>query len=115
MAAHVRAVSVLLFVSGMCALVFQTAWLRELKLIFGASTPGSGAVLAIFIGGLGLGNAVLGRRVDASANPLRLYAILEIGTSALAMLSPVLVMVARAIYVGVGGQEALGLIGATIV
>ena len=30
-----------------CALVFQTAWLREFRLIFGATTPASAAVLAM--------------------------------------------------------------------
>ena len=73
-----------LFVSGLCALIFQTAWLREFRLIFGASTPASAAVLAIFMGGLGLGNAVLGRRVDRAASPLKLYALFELGISAAA-------------------------------
>src|SRR5438105_58929 len=48
-------VAALLFGSGFCALVYQVAWLREFRLIFGASTAASAAVTAIFIGGLGLG------------------------------------------------------------
>src|SRR5260370_24955472 len=48
-------VAPLLFLSGLCALVYQIAWLREFRLIFGASTAASAAVVAIFIGGLGLG------------------------------------------------------------
>ena len=48
-------VAALLFASGFCALVYQVAWLREFRLIFGASTLASAAVLAIFIGGLGIG------------------------------------------------------------
>ena len=39
--------------SGCCALVYQIGWLREFRLIFGASTAASAAVLAIFVGGLG--------------------------------------------------------------
>ena len=54
----------LLFVSGLCALVYQVAWLREFRLIFGASTAASAAVLAIFIGGLGAGGLLLGGRAD---------------------------------------------------
>ena len=42
-------VAALLFGSGFCALVYQVGWLREFRLIFGASTAASAAVLAIFI------------------------------------------------------------------
>src|SRR5947209_20518207 len=105
---NARIVPVLLFVSGLCALILQTAWLREFRLIFGASTPATAAVLAIFMGGLGLGNLVLGPRADKSANPLRLYAQLELGISLTSALCPLLLVVMRAIYIAVGGQEALG-------
>src|SRR5262245_37822309 len=115
MAAHIRAVSLLVLISGMCALVFQMAWLRELKLIFGGSTSASAAVIAIFMGGLGLGNALLGPRADASQNPLRLYSLLELGISLAAAISPLLVIFVRLIYISVGGQQALGLVGATLV
>ena len=67
-----------LFASGFCALVYQMAWLRLLRLVFGASTAASAAVLAIFMGGLGLGSLVLGKWAEKSRNPLRLYAFLEI-------------------------------------
>lgn len=115
MTSRVLAVSLFLLVSGFAALVFQTAWLREFRLIFGASTPASAAVLAIFMGGLGLGNAVLGRRVDRSPNPLRLYAMFELGISAACVASPFLIELVRGIYFSLGGQEALGISGATIV
>jgi spermidine synthase len=108
------AVASLLFVSGACALVFQTAWLREFRLVFGSTTAASAAVVAIFMGGLGLGNAVLGKRADISPNPLRLYAGLEMAISVTAMISPFLILATRAIYIAAGGQETLGLIGATI-
>ena len=59
----------LLFVSGACALIYQTTWLREFRLVFGASTAASAAVLAIFIGGLGLGARLLGARADRHPRP----------------------------------------------
>src|SRR3989304_10138574 len=65
-------VAAMLFVSGGSALVFQVAWMRELRLVFGATTAAVAAVLAIFMGGLGLGSAVLGRWADRSPNPLRM-------------------------------------------
>ena len=58
-----------LFLSGFCALVYQIGWMREFRLIFGASTAASAAVVAIFIAGLGAGGIVLGKRVDRSARP----------------------------------------------
>jgi hypothetical protein len=115
MNSRVLVVALFLLVSGICALIFQTAWLREFRLIFGASTPASAAVLAIFMGGLGLGNAVLGRRVDASPNPLRLYAMFELGISAACVASPFLIVLVRSVYFSLGGQDTLGITGATIV
>ena len=56
--------------SGACSLVYQVVWQREFRLIFGASTSASGAVLAAFIGGLGAGSLALGGRAERSKNPL---------------------------------------------
>ena len=105
----------LVFASGAAALVFQVAWMRELRLIFGATTASTAAVLAIFMAGLGLGSALLGKRVDRAANPLRMYGLLEIAIALSAAASPWLVDVARAIYISLGGQESLGVASATIV
>jgi spermidine synthase len=107
-------VAALLFCSGACALVYQVAWLRELRLIFGASTAASAAVLAIFMGGLGLGGALLGRRVDANPQPLLLYAKLELAVAGVTLVTPLLVALARATYIAVGGAATLGDGGATV-
>ncbi|MDX1943874.1 MAG: fused MFS/spermidine synthase [Pirellulaceae bacterium] len=114
MSSRVLQVAGLLFVSGLCALVFQSAWLRDFRLIFGSSTPASAAVLAIFMGGLGLGNAILGRRADRAHNPLKMYAQLELGISVATLASPLLMQLARSIYLAIGGQSVLGLTGATL-
>ncbi|MBW2525209.1 MAG: spermidine synthase, partial [Deltaproteobacteria bacterium] len=107
-------VAPLLFFSGLCALVYQVAWLRELRLVFGASTPATAAVLGVFMGGLGYGSLVLSKRADRMRRPLLLYANLEAGIAALAALTPALLAVARAGYVGLGGTTALGMIGGTL-
>ena len=70
MRSRTPAAAALLFGSGFCALVYQTGWLREFRLIFGASTAASAAVLAIFIGGLGAGSLLLGPRADRHPRPL---------------------------------------------
>lgn len=111
----VSAVAPLLFCSGACALVYQVAWLRELRLVFGASTAATAAVLAIFLGGLGVGGALLGRRADRSPSPLGLYAHLELAIAATAALTPLLTLAAREAYVLLGGSTQLGTAGATAV
>jgi spermidine synthase len=112
--ARLSAVGACLFGSGLAALVYQVGWLRELRLVFGASTAASAAVLAVFMGGLGVGGLLLGRRAASSRRPLVLYAHLELAVAALAAASPLLVDVARWAYVALGGQEALGSIGSTV-
>ncbi|HEU5163534.1 MAG TPA: spermidine synthase, partial [Thermoanaerobaculia bacterium] len=108
-------VSALLFGSGFCALVYQTTWFREFRLIFGASTAASAAVLAVFMGGLGIGGAILGHRADRARNGLRLYALLEIGIAISAAATPLLLLLARQAYIATGGSGAFGLGGATVV
>ena len=103
-------VALLLFGSGFCALVYQTAWLREFRLIFGASTAASAAVLGVFMSGLGFGGIVLGRRVEKLQRPLIFYATLEILIALSAALSPALVLLARTIYVALGGTQGMGIV-----
>jgi predicted membrane-bound spermidine synthase len=105
----------LIFFSGLCALIYQVAWLREFRLVFGASTAASAAVLAIFMGGMGLGNAWLGRRADRHPRPLRFYARLELGVALGAAVSPLLIDLIGRVYIALGGQLALGSAGATLV
>ncbi|MBW2453991.1 MAG: fused MFS/spermidine synthase [Deltaproteobacteria bacterium] len=108
-------VALLLFCSGLCALVYQVAWLRELRLVFGASTPASAAVLAVFMGGLGYGSLVLSKRAERVARPLLFYAKLEAGIAVSAAVTPLLLLGARAIYVSLGGTLALGMVVGTVV
>ncbi|MEQ1851716.1 MAG: spermidine synthase, partial [Chthoniobacteraceae bacterium] len=92
----------------MCALIYQLVWLRELRLILGTSTAASAAVLAVFMGGIGIGSIRLGRRADAASRPLALYGKLEILIALTAALSPLLVAVARGAYIASGGTVAWG-------
>ena len=108
-------VSALLFFSGFSALVYQTVWMREFRLIFGVSTYATAAVLAIFMAGLGAGSAILGRRVDSRTRPLAFYARLEFLIAAAAAASILLLIVAAKLYFATGGSPRLGLTGATFV
>ncbi|HYO78233.1 MAG TPA: fused MFS/spermidine synthase, partial [Thermoanaerobaculia bacterium] len=108
-------VAALLFSSGACALIYQTSWMRQFRLIFGASTFATAAVLAIFMGGLGIGSALLGKRADRHPNPLLLYARLELAIALAAAISPLLLWLVARIYWSLGGSPQLGLAGASIV
>ena len=106
-------VACLLFLSGLSALVYQMVWFRELRLVFGASTPASAAVLAIFLGGLGFGGLFFGRRADRAHDPLGMYGRLEAGVAVLALLSPALLWIVSQIYFATGGSPSLGVPAAT--
>lgn len=107
-------VCALLFGSGSCALVYQTAWFRELRLIFGASTAASAAVLAVFMAGLGIGGIYFGKRADRSKNPLAMYANLELAVAVAAAITPGFVWLADAAYIASGGISTLGNTGALL-
>jgi spermidine synthase len=102
------AIALVLFGSGFCALVYQIAWFREFRLIFGASTAASAAVLAIFIGGLGGGGLLIGPRADHHPRPLLFYAGLEALVAVSAAASPFLLSLVRTAYIASGGTAALG-------
>ena len=86
----------------------QVCWLRGLRLVFGASTAANAAVLAIFMGGLGLGALRLGPWADRHRHPLALYGKLELCVAVLAGLSPFLIDGIRWAYAALGGTPVLG-------
>jgi len=72
-------------------------------------------VLAVFMGGLGLGGWLLGPRTDQRANPLRFYAVLEAVVGLTAAMTPTLLRLARHVYLSLGGTVVLGDLGGTAV
>ncbi len=104
----------MLFGSGFTSLIYQTAWQKLFRLIFGVSTVASAAVLGIFLGGLGAGALLLGPRVDRHPRPLKLYGELEIGVALLAALSPALADICGRWYLEVGGEPRWGTAVATV-
>src|SRR5437870_13112427 len=114
MPSRTRVVSLFLFGSGFCALIYQTTWLREFRLIFGASTAATAAVLGVFMAGLGFGGIILGRRSETRAQPLAFYGQLELLIALSAALSPLLLWGGRNLYIALGGTEAMGMSVGTI-
>jgi spermidine synthase len=83
----VAALSVVGFLSGAAALVFEGLWFRLAGLALGNSVWASSLVVAAFMAGLGLGNATVARHGARLTRPLRAYAALEatIGVTGLAV------------------------------
>src|SRR3954468_22332642 len=65
--------------SGCAALIYEIVWFQLLQLAIGSSAVSLGLLLAAYMGGLCLGSALFPRFVAARENPLRIYALLEIG------------------------------------
>jgi spermidine synthase len=71
-------VLLLFFCSGATALIYEVLWSKHLALMLGSTVQAQTVVLAVFMGGLALGNRLIGRRADTVTNPLALYGKLEI-------------------------------------
>lgn len=107
------ALALILMLSGFCSLVYQTVWLREFRLVFGGAAPAAAAVMAVFMGGLGFGGKLFGAWVERVGRPFRFYARLEVGIAIAAVASPLLLDLARSLYLKTGGTAGMGLGPAT--
>jgi predicted membrane-bound spermidine synthase len=67
----------LFFCSGATALVYEVVWSKCLALMFGSTIHAQTVVLAVFMGGLALGNHFFGRNADRWRQPLSVYAYIE--------------------------------------
>lgn len=111
------------FLSGVSALIYQVAWVRQATLVFGVSIYAYSAVLAAFMGGTALGSYWLGRRADVVRSPLRMFAWLQIGIAlwglafpfALHGLMPLYGALARTLTLGSGLLTGLRLLLAILV
>lgn len=78
------------FLSGFAGLVYEVAWIRKASLAFGSTTFAVSTVLAVFFLGLACGSYLFGRIGQRTLQPLRLYALIEIGLGLFAIASPYL-------------------------
>ena len=107
---YLPALLLLFSLSGCSALIYEIVWYQLLQLAIGSTAVSLGVLLATFMGGLCLGSLAL-PRVGAARrmHPLRVYAYLELGTGAAAMLVLVAIPLANYAYVaGIGhGMPAI--------
>ena len=108
-----RAYSLLFFLSGATGLVYELLWVRVLYQTFGSTIQSVTTVVAAYMGGLGLGAWLLGRRADRDPRPAALYGMLEIAIAVFGLISPLVLGLAHRLYLGVAG--ALQLTGAVSV
>src|SRR5689334_1937480 len=68
-------------VSGAAGLVFEIVWFHRAGLVLGTSTLSTSIVLASFMAGIAVGNALIGWRRGSVRRSLRSYAALEIAVA----------------------------------
>ena len=93
------ALSLLFFLSGCAALIYQILWLRLLGLVFGVTVYAASTVLAAFMAGLALGSLLAGRVADRIRHPLRWFAAAECGIALSAIASPWMLGALERLYV----------------
>ncbi|MDE0885970.1 MAG: fused MFS/spermidine synthase [Myxococcota bacterium] len=95
------------FISGFAALLYETAWTRELAFVFGTSELAVTAVLAAYMAGLALGAAVAGRWAHRIRRPVLAYGVIELGIGLGALAVPFAIRGLMGIYVNwLGGLDA---------
>src|SRR4051794_18762577 len=101
----------LFFCSGVTALVYEVIWSKYLTLLFGSTVYAQTVVLAVFMGGLALGNRLFGGRADRSRQPLALYGYLEVAIGLYAFLFPMIYKAADGIFTSMGSKLLYNTIG----
>jgi len=102
------------FLSGFAALLYQTAWTRELGFVFGTSELAVAAVLAAYMGGLALGAAAAARFAPRLRRPVLAYGALELAIALSALSVPAGIRWIHALYVAwMGGASELPETGAS--
>jgi predicted membrane-bound spermidine synthase len=77
MSARVLALQSIFAVSGVCGLIYESIWSHYLKLFVGHAAYAQTVVLIVFIGGMALGAALVGRFAHRIRSPLLGYALAE--------------------------------------
>ena len=96
--------------SGCAALIYEIVWFQLLQLVIGSSAVSLGLLLAAYMGGLCLGSAAFSRLVSARENPLRVYALLELGIGAFGIIALFGVPLVGRLYVASAVSGLLGMV-----
>jgi spermidine synthase len=99
-------VLLLFFGSGATALIYEVVWSKYLALMLGSTVQAQTVVLAVFMGGLAIGNRLFGRRSARIGNPVLAYGILEFIIGVYAFFFPNLYNFGDWIFVSLGSKVA---------
>jgi spermidine synthase len=92
--------------SGLAALIYQTAWTRQFAIVFGTSELAVATVLAAYMGGLAFGAWLAERFLPRVTRPVLTYALLEIGIAVSAIVAvPALLWVANVALQALFGNQ----------
>ena len=101
----------LLFVgSGCAALIYEIVWFQLLQLVIGSSAISLGVLLGTFMGGMCLGSLLLPRLIGSEQHPLKVYAWLELGIAAFALLILFGMPLLTSAYTSMGTTGVVGLV-----
>lgn len=92
----------LFFCSGATALVYEVIWSKYLAQMFGSTIYAQTVVLAVFMGGLALGNRLFGGKADRLARPIRAYGLIEFVIGVYAFFFTYIFAAADALFVTAG-------------
>src|SRR5207245_4400811 len=96
--------------SGCAALVYEIVWFQLLQLVIGSSAVSLGLLLAAYMGGLCVGSALLPRAISREYQPLRVYAVLELGIGVLGLAVLFGLPLIGLMYVATATQGLIGLV-----
>jgi predicted membrane-bound spermidine synthase len=94
----------LFFFSGVTALIYEVIWSNYLTLLFGSTIQAQTVVLAVFMGGLALGNKLFGRFADQTRRPLVIYGCLEMVIGVYAFFFSFIYKLASGVFVPAGSK-----------
>ncbi len=89
--------------SGLASIVYEVVFAKSLALTFGSTSLAQTAVLATYMGGIGLGSWWGARWVQGRSDPLRVYAWCEAGVAAWCLLAPLVLTATQHAYVTLAG------------
>ena len=97
--AGLAAATLIFFVSGFTALIYEVVFSKSLALVFGSMATATYTVLATYMGGMAIGAWIGGRIASRRSDPLLIYAVCEAGIGLYCVATPLLFQSIQAAYV----------------
>ncbi len=95
------AIPLLFALTGAAGLAYELVWFKLLDAVFGVTALATSTVLAVFMGGLGLGASIAARRADRWERPFFAYGVLETLLGLVAATVPFTLPLVNRAFVGI--------------